>query len=85
MTLEQDAADKHRAALALLAAAADDDRQAVTAILGRGWHADRCALIAWQLAYWLDSAMRSHGWDAAQAAREVIAESIAAEATGGTP
>lgn len=86
MTPEQLGADEHRAALALLAAVADDRRDDVTAMLGRGWHRDRRAVMAWDLARWLSGALRDLGVDdPAGIAREVIAETIAAEARGASP
>jgi hypothetical protein len=84
MTPDQLGADEHRAALALLAAA-DRRPDDVTAILGRGWRADRRAVMAHDLARWLASALRYHGCDPAGIAREVIADTIAAEATGSWP
>jgi hypothetical protein len=77
--------DEYRAALALVAAAADGDHQAATAILGRGWHTSRRGLIAWQLARWLAAILPRVGHDnPAEAARAAIADSIAAEANEGT-
>jgi hypothetical protein len=81
MTPEQLAADEHRAALALLAAVADGDRAAVTAILGRGWPGSRRAVMAWDLARWVAAMMRVLGADdPAATARDVIAETIGREA-----
>ena len=78
--------DEYRAALALIAAAADGTDDDATAILGRGWKADRRAVIAQTLACWLAGALRRIGYDdPAGAAREVIAESVADEATGAGP
>jgi hypothetical protein len=85
VTPEQRGADEHRAALALLAAAAEGRHDDATAILGPGWHADRRAVMAWDLAHWLAGALRCHGWDPAGAAREVIADTIAREARGAGP
>jgi hypothetical protein len=86
VTPEQLAADEHRAALALLAAAADRRHDDATAILGRGWHGDRRAVMAYDLARWLAVALRCLGHDdPADAAREVIASSVAAEARGDRP
>jgi hypothetical protein len=88
MTPDQLAADEHRAALALVAAAAGRDHQAATAILGRGWRTSRRGLIAWHLARWLAAMLPRLGHDdPAEAARGAIADSIAAEAeaAGGTP
>lgn len=74
-------ADEYRAALALVAAAAEHDDQAVTAILGPGWQDDRSAAIAWHLARWLAWMLRRIGWDdPAWPAREAIITSIAREA-----
>ena len=85
MTPEQIAADEYRAALALLAAV-DGDRDDATAILGPGWRDDRRAVIAWTLARWLAGALRRLGHDdPAAAARDVIAASVADEATGAEP
>jgi hypothetical protein len=78
--------DDYRAALALLAAAADGDRQAASAILGRGWRTSRRARIAWLLARWLAHALPRLGHqDPATAAREWIADSVGREAAEGTP
>jgi hypothetical protein len=86
VTPEQLGADEHRAALALLAAAADRRDDDVTAILGRGWRRDRRAVMAHDLARWLAGALRYLGCDdPAGIAREVIAETIAAEPRGASP
>lgn len=86
MTPEQLGADEHRAALALLAAVADGDRDGVTALLGRGWHRDRRALMAFDVARWLAAMLRLLGHDdPAGIARDVIAETIATEARGAAP
>ncbi|MGH3192689.1 MAG: hypothetical protein ACRDOL_36665 [Streptosporangiaceae bacterium] len=86
MTPGQRDADEHRAALSLLAAVADDRRDDVTAMLGRGWHRDRRAVMAWDLARWLAITLRGLGVDdPAGIAREIIAETIAAEARGASP
>jgi hypothetical protein len=86
MTRDQDAADQYRATLALLAAAVDGTDADVTAILGRGWRSSRRAVIAWTLAQWLAGALRRLGHDdPAEAARRVIAESVADEARGAGP
>jgi hypothetical protein len=86
MTPGQRAADEHRAALALLAAAADQRPDDMTAILGPGWHDDRRAVMAVDLARWLAVALRHLAdVDPAQAAREVIAATIAAEARRAPP
>jgi hypothetical protein len=81
-----DQLDAERAALALVAAAADRDRQAAAAILGRGWRTSRRASVAWLLAVWLAGALRRLGHDdPAAAAREVIAASVADEARRAGP
>lgn len=78
--------DTIRAALALIAATVDGDRDDATAILGPGWTGDRRAVIAWTLARWLAGALRRLGLDdPAAAARDVIARSVADEATGTGP
>ena len=75
--------DAYRSALALVAAAADRDHQAATAILGRGWRTSRRGLIAWQLARWHAAFLPRLGHDdPAQAAKQAIADSIRAEAEG---
>jgi hypothetical protein len=78
-----DRRDEYRAALALVAAAADGNRRDATAILGRGWRTSRRGLIAWNLARWLAAALPrlGHG-DPADAAKQAIADSIRAEAEG---
>ena len=76
-------ADNRRAALALIAALADDDGQAVAALLGRGWQRNRRAAIAVNLARWHVAGIRRIGWDdPAWIARHNITESVAAEAEG---
>jgi hypothetical protein len=75
------AADHRRAALALIAALADDDDQAVDALLGRGWQRNRRAAIAVNLARWHVAGIRRLGWDdPAWIARQNIIDSVAAEA-----
>ena len=86
MTPEQLAADARRAALALIAAAADRDDQAADALLGPGWQADPARHAAVILARWHVTGIRRLGWpDAAWIAREIIADSIADEAEGAGP
>lgn len=83
MSPEQLGYDEHRAALALLAAVADGDRAGVAALLGRRWPADRCAVMAWDLARWLAVMLRLLGLDdPAVTARDVIAETVGREACG---
>lgn len=78
--------DEYRAALALIAAAAENDRKAATAILGRGWRTSRRGLIAWHLARWLAAMLPRLGHDdPAEAARAAIAATLADEAAEGTP
>jgi hypothetical protein len=78
--------DAHRAMLALVAATADRDRAGVAAILGTGWPHDERGRLAEDLAWRLVLALRSLGaGDPAALAREVIADTIAAEAEGTTP
>ena len=78
--------DEYRLALALTAAVAERDDEAVTAILGRGWKRSRRGLIAWHLARWLAATLRRIGWDdPAWIAREAILTSIAAEARRDPP
>ena len=73
--------DDRRAALALIAAAAEHDDQAVTAIRGRGWRTSRRALIAYTLARWLAGTLPRLGHDdPVRAARDAIAASVADEA-----
>jgi hypothetical protein len=50
--MTRQAADDRRAALALIAALADHDGQAIDALLGRGWQRNRRAAIAVILARW---------------------------------
>ncbi len=84
--MRPDRRDEYRAALALVAAAADGNRRDATAILGRGWRTSRRGLIAWHLARWLAAMLPRIGHDdPAEAAKHAIAESIAAEAAEGTP
>ena len=79
-------ADNRRAALALIAALADDDDHAVDALLGRGWQRNRRAAIAVNLARWHVAGIRRLGWDdPAWIARHNITESVAAEAEGAEP
>ena len=79
-------ADERRAALALVAATADADRDAVTAILGPGWQGDRSAVIASTLAAWLAVALHRLGHDdPAAASRDAIAVSVADEAREAGP
>ena len=86
MTPEQLDHDEHRAALALLAAAADHNHDDAAAILGPGWRTDRRAVMAYDLAVWLAGTLRRLGQlDAAQIARDVIADTIAAEARRAAP
>jgi hypothetical protein len=81
--VKPDRLDEYRAALALIAAAADHDHQAATAILGRGWRTSRRGLIAWHLARWLAAMLPRIGHDdPAEAAKQAIADSIRAEAEG---
>jgi hypothetical protein len=80
------ATDHRRAALALIAALADGDGQAVDALLGRGWQRNRRAAIAVTLARWHVTGMRRLGWDdPAWIARENIAWTISDEAEGAGP
>jgi hypothetical protein len=75
--------DEYRAALALIAAAAERRDHDVTAILGRGWRSSRRAVIAWTLARWTVGTLPRLGYDdPAEAIRQAITESIRAEAEG---
>ena len=86
MTAEQPDVDLYRASLALIAAVAEGDDQAVTAILGRGWQRSRRAVIARHLARWLADLLRRRGWrDPAWIAREAIITSVAGEARKAGP
>jgi hypothetical protein len=81
VTRRQLGPDDRRAALALIAAVAERDDRAVTAILGRGWRTSRRGLIAWTLARWLAGTLPRLGHDdPARTARDAIAATIAAEA-----
>jgi hypothetical protein len=84
--MTRQAADDRRAALALIAALADHDGQAIDALLGRGWQRNRRAAIAVILARWHVAEMRRLGWDdPAWTAREAIYESAAHEAQEAGP
>ena len=85
MTPER-AADEYRAALALVAAAAEHADADADAILGPGWRDDRRAVIAWSLARWVAAMLRRIGWDnPAWIAREAILSSVAREAEDDPP
>jgi transposase len=86
LTPEQLAADDRRAVLALLAAVAEGDVEAATAILGPAQPDDRAARIAILLAHAVVDTARHVGHDdPAGDARGAIARSVADEATGGEP
>jgi hypothetical protein len=76
--------DDVRAAAALLACTAIGSQRLQQLIL-TDIDDSRSAAIAVVLAYWLAEAFREYGADPVAFARQAIADSIADEATGGTP
>jgi hypothetical protein len=81
LTPDQNDADDRRAVFALLAAVAEGDVEAATAILGPAQPDDRAARIAIRLAYAIVSTARHFGHDdPAGDARGAIARTIADEA-----
>ncbi len=77
--------DELRAAAALLAIAACDWHDGQAVLLGADPDTDRRAGIACLLAYWVVGVIREAGLDPRAFARDTIADSLAAEATEGTP